>query len=163
MSAWIVSKKHIDAMVTFALDAGPGRSKLRWRMDETDPELTHAKGSAWGPGCHMEFKRAWCELTPESAGRVGAMLWAENYRSVNHRYNEDETEDPYQFERYNGPVKLTPRAMVKLLDCYEYQSCEHPEWEDSEAHRFCLALRRRILSQIVERHAEYESAPWGID
>lgn len=155
MSAWIVSKRHIDALVTAALPF-----KLRWRRDEVNKELTHERGEVWGPGAISEHKRAWSELDLSTAGRTGAMLWNENHLSVNHRYNENETEDPYVFAKY--PRKLTLPAVVKALDCYEYQSCEHPDWEDSEARRFCRALREAILDKLVAGE-EYEAAPWGID
>ena len=157
MSAWIVSKKHIDALITAALPY-----KLRWKMDDTDPELTHQRGEPWGPGAITEHRRKWTELTQDTAGRTGAMLWNENHLSVNHRYNEDETEDPYLFEKYTGPIKLSIPAVVRSLDRYEHQSCEHPEWEHSEALRFCRAFRERLLDELVKGE-KYESAPWGIN
>jgi hypothetical protein len=52
----------------------------------------------------------------------------------------------------------SPAAVFKALDCYEYQSCEHAEWEDSEAKSFCDALRKRAGTKVPG----YEEAPWEV-
>jgi hypothetical protein len=59
--------------------------------------------------------------------------------------------------------------MHKLLGCYDYQACEHPEYDDSLAKLLCDAGMRRIEAQLgktqkeVEATAEWDQAPWGID
>ena len=113
---------------------------------------------------HMAPRRR--ELTPETANQVGAMLAAENRRSVDHRYNETEMEDFYTFTRYPGSCDsvtpgtpgLDPVQVLKAIACYEYQSCEHPEWETSEAHEFCQAVRHAT----IDRLPGYEAAAWEI-
>lgn len=141
MSAWIVSKRHIDYM----LSAGLARDPLRWCVPVGVPV---PEGGA------VE----WRELTRETAGRVGVMLWAENFKSVGHRYGESATETKlYEFERFAGPVE--PVQVLKAVACFEYQSCEHDEWERSEAHAFCEALRHAAINRLPG----YEAAEWGID
>jgi hypothetical protein len=131
MSAFMVDDTHIDALLTAGLLLDP-RAPLRW----------------WIPGVR--------ELTAATADRVGAMLLAENRRSVNHRYREDEIESIYQFHQLAG--RPDPVVVLSAIDCYEYQACEHPEWERSEAWAFCDALRR-----LACRHLPgYEAAPWEI-
>ncbi|HUZ55086.1 MAG TPA: hypothetical protein VMU94_21490 [Streptosporangiaceae bacterium] len=78
-----------------------------------------------------------------TSGGSQAVLLAENRRSVNHRYADDEYQAPYVFTEITG--HLDPIAILKAISCYEYQSCEHPGWEASEARSFCEALRRRII------------------
>ena len=159
MSAFIVDRKHIDALVASGLNRGP-YGPLRW-----------AHGDDRG------------ELTRETADKVGAMLWAENVASVEHRYEhvvaagEDlpgsyqlelvvdgvaPVEVPqwwsdYRFDRTHAP-RLSPVAALKAIDCYEYQSCEHSDWEESEAFAFCDALRRSLIGDLDG----YDAAPWGI-
>lgn len=109
---------------------------------------------------------------------VGQMLWEENYRSVNYRYDENERTPTYAPPE--NTRALHPVAVLKAIDCYEYQSCEHPDWKGSQAHALCLALREAIyrrhpalavpmpsrygLDQTEPaycHHPTYETAPWG--
>jgi len=96
-------------------------------------------------------------LNRETADAVGHMLLAENFRSVNHRYAE--ANEPEGFFAYRRSLQgCNPVVILKAIDCYEYQTCEHPEWEQSEAHAFCQALRKRMISMLPG----YEDAPWGL-
>ena len=135
MSAWIVTKHHLDAMITAAL-FNTASDRFRWFHDGT-----------------------WHELTTANANEVGTMLWAENHRSVNHRYSENDEPQPYRFRHYSGPVNLTPGAVACIVACYDYQTCEHDAWEASSAWAFCRALERKVLRQLPD----YEKCPWGIN
>lgn len=136
MSAFIVSKRHIDLLLTAGLAYGK-QYALRWRVDGM---------------------RDCRELTPETASAVGVMLWAENYKSVNHRYDEKDIESElYEFKPYRA--KVEPVAVLKAVRCFEYQSCEHPEWEESEAFSFCEALKAAAVAVLPG----YEEAAWAID
>lgn len=42
-------------------------------------------------------------------------------------------------------------AVVKALDCYVYQSCEHNGWEDSEARLLVAAARSHFAGRIEDR------------
>jgi hypothetical protein len=133
MSAWIVSKTHIDALV----QAGIEREMVR--TDEAD-----------------EF---------------GRMLWRECLASVAYRYPgdsdgerpgpidfRDSDVDTYVYEPLNGEpgVSLVAKSVVhKAAACYDYQSCEHPEWEDSKA--------RVYVRMLIDMTETSEGAPWGID
>lgn len=128
MSAWIVSKRHIDAIVTAAINAGLSRGK--------------------------------------TADQLGDMLWRENVASVSYRYREARPDVFYRFE----PNALNdPWSLVKQLDCYDYQSCEHPEWEASEARALIENLRAHTMAALgmpltnYQETANWREAPWGID
>lgn len=154
MSAWIVSKAHIDALVSAAgqIDYGAHSSGLSWYHRDQRHEMTYTD--------------------TETASAVGAMLWAENLRSINYRYPDtvsDETNipgpsdfaghasiDAYTFKRTN---RLEPVAILKAIACYEYQTCEHPGWKTSESYAFCDALRHKMIGQL----ARYDEAPWGLE
>lgn len=158
MSAFIVSKRHIDAMVTAGLRVVSGTcGVLRWMEPAPVNEAAYQRGEPWGPAAIEEANKRRRELTDQTAGRVGAMLMAENAASVNHRYDEEDPEEPYVFARYVKPIE--PVAILKAIDCYVYQTCEHPEWESSEAREFCDALRKRMIHQLPG----YDAAPWGIE
>jgi hypothetical protein len=158
VSAFVVPKAHIDALLTAGLwPAWSTYGPLRWfDVEEVDPECFE-EGLPWSsiaPRWSDEHRR---ELTDETAGMVGAMLWAENRRSVNHRYAENDWEDPYIFKALPGEPSAVD--VLKALSGYEYQSCEHPGWAVSEAKRFCEALRGRAIRWLPG----YESSDaWAI-
>ncbi|MEY9840698.1 hypothetical protein [Streptacidiphilus sp. EB103A] len=156
----MVSHLHIHFLVSAGLHL-PGRlhDVLRWQARRFTPEelaASHESGRAWGPDAEANYRKVMRQLTPDSAGRVGAMLLAENARSVNHRYAAEDWEAPYLFESTAPP---RPLAVLKALDYYEYHACEHPQWEESEAAHFCEALRRHAVQALPG----YDAAPWGID
>lgn len=130
MSAYIVSKAHIDTLVS-------ARAVL--------PAYDHCASS----------------IDPDAAG---AMLWRENYKSVGYRYDERHGGQDDTPEYRHATVRLNLRsvptlvALFKALDCYEYQSNEHPGWRESEAFRFCDYLR----SALVRLLPGYRDAPWNI-
>lgn len=144
MSAFEVDATHIDVMVSAALQRIHG-DRLTWYhgLDaETEPgEALPSRGD------YLEnLRKARREVTPENAGMWGALLVAENRRSVNHRYAEDEIEEPYEFTEYTG--HFDPVKMLGAINCYEYQACEHPGWKTSEARAFCEALRDRMIHAL---------------
>ena len=91
---------------------------------------------------------------------IGADLLAENYRSVNARYNESAQTPAYVFQ----PVDLDaiPEWRVvalKSLRCWQYQACETDDFEDTTAYHMAKALMG--LLGVSDKHPAYESAPWG--
>ena len=167
MSAFIVNKTHLDYLITAGLRYAR-HGALSWfaPADEPPEAPTHQRGEPWGPGAVAYAQTRRRELTHDTADQVGAMLAAENRRSVDHRYNEDELEDFYTFTRYPGSGKrgsvgrpgFAPTQVLKAISCYEYQSCEHSGWEESEAHDFCRALRHAAINALPG----YEEAVWEI-
>jgi hypothetical protein len=101
-----------------------------------------------------------------NADEVGQMLLDENVASVQHRYpTVDLTTLPGKVDcEWLVPYKhvLAGRLptlveALKLLDCYEYQSCEHLGWDTSQANLFCRGLR----SVLIHALPGYDEAPWG--
>jgi hypothetical protein len=160
MSAFMVGKAHIDALVTAAL-ATSQEGPLRWftrPLTEEEAVLAHQVGAPWGlegPEIARMLSRS---ATRDEADRIGQLLMRENRLSLNHRYNESEVEDIYAYTRSARPRAIDPVVILKAIDCYEYQSCEHPGWEASEARGFCQALRRRMIRRLPG----YDQAPWEI-
>ena len=140
MSAFVVSKSHINAIIMAGM-------------------AVRYKPLSWYHGDERFV------LTDETADRVGQMLLDECVRSVSYRYDDTgiaslpgrtnaEWLMPFQCHpTCNNP---TPLQALKLIGCYEYQSCEHPEWETSEARSFCEALRTHTICRLPG----YEEALW---
>ena len=147
MSAWIVSKEHIDVLLRAGFVYG-------------------VKG--WGGHVRWESGEGDRELTKESANEVGRMLWRENVRSIESRYPDTAESgdypgpvdfDPYGVEEYvyTAPgFSPTPGETFKALGCFEYQSCETDDWRDSEAFRFCQSLAELVAASLYD-------GPWGWD
>jgi hypothetical protein len=154
MSAFEVSDTHIDVLVSAALQRRHGDTLTWYHGDIAGTRPGEALPSR--EDYLTALKAARREVNSENAETWGATLLAENRRSVNHRYDEDEIEAPYTFTEYAGHIN--PVAILSAISCYEYQACEHPGWKASEAHDFCEALRREMIRQLPG----YGSAPWEI-
>ncbi|MGW4527793.1 hypothetical protein [Amycolatopsis sp. NPDC004378] len=117
------------------------------------------------------------DLGAEGFRELGQKLWQENHTSVNYRYDENTPTPRYQLR--TTEATLDPVVVLKALRCFDYQSCEHPGWTDSDANKLMEALHAAIL----DRHPDlgervngpfgqthryttlpaWDSAPWGID
>lgn len=128
MSAFVVSKAHIDALVSTA---------QAWRTPM--PESHSSRMHSYVTGTEL-----------------GQLLWDQNYASVNYRYSD---ESPA--ELYTPTAKrriLTPVQALKAIQCYNYQSCETPDYEKSEAYRFVEAFK----SEAISRLPGYSDADWEV-
>lgn len=94
-------------------------------------------------------------------------LFRANAISVDYRYKTPGTEPDEAPERtltledYQRIEKYIrdPVAMLKLISCFEYQSCEHPGFESSDGYRWAMHAR----SNMEHALSGYRDAPWTID
>lgn len=128
MSAFIVSDTHINALVRYA-----SRHNVR---------AFHGNPLAM-------FK------VKDNEQATAELLLAENVRSVNYRYRDNEimtiTYDP-------GAPILTAIQAIKAAQCLRYQSCECDDFEESIAFKLIEA----IIADAIPRLDGYESASWAI-
>ena len=94
---------------------------------------------------------------PKTFQEVSEVLHAENVKSLVARY--DDEEDSIVVDNGYVPVVTNIFHLAKLVDSYEYQSCEHDEFEASLAKEICDAVRSGLLSN----HADYEADPLAFD
>ena len=40
----------------------------------------------------------------------------------------------------------------KVLFCYDYQACEHPDWLESDAYNLVRALKDQLLNEFADRY-----------
>jgi hypothetical protein len=152
MSAYVVGRAHIDALVRVALEGPSDRA----------PQYP---GDGWtfdGFYNDEDGEQVRYDVDRLAADDLGRMLWIENVRSVAARYPEDDSDSrpgPADFtdteaETYTYPRgPLSPRHLTAVealvaLSGYEYQACEHPEWEGSAARAFCDALRHAVIRAL---------------
>jgi hypothetical protein len=144
MSANQVSDTHIHALVTAML------------------ELTD-KGGSTRATC-QEFREE-----RERAAYLGNLLTRANIESVNYRYKDSRADvrdsmcsDPADWPPYeyrivpwiSDMVDPTVRLVrvLALLDCYEYQACEPPDWDTSPAAKECDRLRALVCAALRKLH-----------
>lgn len=163
MSAYIVSKAHIDALTDVACNGPSGVT--------VSPMNTWRFSYYLGGACRIHVLRPGLEAHEgeRSADEIGQILVDENVRSVEYRYPRAVNDDgglPGPIAAYYGePYTLTPRRRsltavetLAALSCYEYQACEAPDWEKSEAYKLCDALRRLVIHFLPG----YDAAGWEI-
>jgi hypothetical protein len=114
----------------------------------------------------------------------GQLLLAVNKRSFSYnyegRYDHEVTED-YILGLGTTESPLHPVALLKAVNCYTYQSCEHSGWRDSKTFQTCEQLiaavhaRYPALGVMVPskhgdgltfahyNHPVYDIAPWGFE
>jgi len=145
MSAYIVDKKLIDALLTYGLsqrEFGP----LAWLWPKTQHPNSYQRGEAIPAVSVIVAQETRATLTRESVERVGQVLWDENVLSVNHRYDEQEPTGAYGYQPFMQDV--SPANILGLLDCLTYQSCEHPEWETSEAYTILESIKSAAIHAL---------------
>ena len=98
-----------------------------------------------------------CRYFNGNSQDIGQKLVDENFRSVNYRYTEQV--EPEQFKlMVLLRTKYTPVAIIKACDCYNYQSCETRDWQETEAYAIMTALRERAIDMLPG----YDEADWNI-
>lgn len=154
MSAFIVSEKHIEAMVSAGVSL-----KVRWMAPEEPEASDYQSGEPWGTTATVNAQRRIREATRETANETGRMLLMENARSVAFRYEEAIDADTTLAATFKAHgLQHNIVDLLKAIDCYEYQSCERPQWASSEAHEFCEALRGALIRALPG----YSDAAWEI-
>lgn len=139
MSAFVVNEEHIRYLV----NAGMSRS------------ITKGYGLSWD---YDEMEEGFGPDADEHLNRIGAMLWQENYASVNHRYGESHDGWRLYSHKREPSRHFDPVQVLKAIACYEYQSCEHEGWKVSQARSFCEALRHAAISALPG----YDAASWAV-
>lgn len=147
MSCFILDKTHIDLLVdVFELGPSNGRKCAPWGW----------YSFALTPGPDESY-----------TDNLGRVLWDTNVDSYYHRYEDAHKTDPdahdvartyrHQPRRIApGQPRMTPVQALRAISSYQYQSCEHPEWETSLAKRLTDDLRIALIQTLPG----YDSAPW---
>lgn len=130
MSAFLCSDAHINTLVRYASKHGV---------------------TAWYANPSRKLEVAGNEQ------ETAALLYAENVRSVNYRYQEDSAVFPIVYDHLT-PL-LTPVEIIKACQCLAYQCDESPTWGRSAAKALLEALKSKAITLVPG----YDEAPWGIE
>jgi hypothetical protein len=132
MSAFIVSHKHIDALVSAMLDA-----RMSYWDGHNRVYVTRAPKPS-DVSCSRKTCAQSCTATVAGWGTT--------------------KNRPRIHIALLMPQGLGRRCNIKAVHCLDYQSCETEDWETTLAWRICQAL----LSSTTARLPGYEAAAWEI-
>lgn len=147
MSAYLVTLEHIQ----YLIEAGKHYGMLI-------PDEKADFG-------HIQLKNA----SQEKLEAFGQMLWDENVKSVEGRYPDCKGKelpgewlgvpmDDRRFFRVGSFwTHFDPLQVIAACKCYAYQSCEHKEWEESQAHKYTEGLIGAACSHLPG----YDKTIWG--
>lgn len=136
MSAFVVQPKHIDFLLSYANERG-----LKFHEVELGRII-----------------RTYNASINDDLDALGRVLTAVNVASVNYRYRENEKPPAYNFRHFRMGSLGSPVQVLTACDCYDYQSCELPEYGQT----FALEIINTIRNHAITRLPGYDSALWEV-
>lgn len=150
MSAFLVTKKHIDYVVAAIMEIGVATGSVTEEEDK-----------------HGGFR-----------DRLGQWLVDMNIRAVDYRYSEKNAVPLYR-NTYIGPSKTMAELVLryKAIECLAYQ-CAEGDIPETPLYKQLIAAENTVASMIIPGHPdlqyfdasdiigrmpEYKAAPWHID
>ena len=122
MSAIIVPDYHINALVSWAGDRHGLNSVSYWWNNQ---------------GYRIQSNQQ----------RIASVLYAENVRSVNHRYGESTPEDGFYFNHVNT-CSLKSVDVIKACHGYSYQARETGVYYQTEAYKIIQAIELAAIKAL---------------
>jgi len=132
-----------------------------------------------------------CLEAPIAPDALGQLLWKENHRSVNYRYNEQRRTPRFHHDstrRIREPHRVWPEGtwtyteygtireavrdphlVYKQASCYRYQTCERDDWEQSQAYHIVdklmitLCQATGLTADQMTETPEWEKRPWYVE
>ena len=120
MSAFIVNDYHINALVTYGLQA---------------------KAEYWTGKERVRFSE-------DTAWALASKLYRANVKSVNFRYGDRNRTTGFKYAPVKIS-HLSAADIVKACDCLDYQSCELASWDRSEARKILQAIREEAVRVLA--------------
>lgn len=142
MSAFTLTHKHINALVHAAF------FKKASYCDRDTFYIWH-RGKT-----HMFNRTNKKTLNPDVLGQI---LVNQNFKSVNFRYKDKSPSFKFKYELSHD--QFTNVQLLKACDCYDYQSCETPNYEQS----LVAKIIDKIRSQLICSLNGYADSEWTIE
>ena len=124
MSAWMTSEKHVNTLATYAYVEGltldPATLAKRLTLENVRSLLARYEGR------YADMFEGWEDRTykPVNLARVKREA-CEAYRAKLEGLRSAPTTSKTDLATF----------VLKQAACFDYQACEHPGWQDSEAER----------------------------
>ena len=144
MSAFVCGNKTISLIAKAFETYG-----VNYRAENYDPSASYIGG---------------CSAFIDSSKLVkaiGQSLLDQNYRSVNFRYDEETKTPEFKYTDIGDEI-LNLGSIIGCIDCYNYQACETPEYEQTDLYYSLERLKDEVYKNGLRRLG-YTDLPWGID
>lgn len=158
MSAWIVSKQHIDVLTKALFDYG---------LIGDEPPTVVGK-MLWDENLESIHYR-YPDTEESHRSYPGPLTFRGPTTVARYRYRDRGDRVRTQvWNREKGgyaqhTVKLTPTVLLKAAECYDYQTCEHPEYANSRTRALIQALCEKLTADGARSDGpEASAAPWGL-
>jgi len=159
MSAYLTSNDTLSALVSYwahRCGGDRGRSDLVRAIALAGVDRQTITGAQYNAATAKAESLVTANGGPERCAFL--LLLSENQASLAARYPEDTAyRDATGYAYRRLPIVthwVSGRAtghLVGLVRGYEYQSCEHNDWERSPAWRICQSIRAFLLSDLERR------------
>ncbi len=91
---------------------------------------------------------------------IAKILYKENVKSVNYRYN---TRSRLPNLENHTPIQVNNTELIKLIQCLDYQSCEHKDYTKSKAKKMIDELLIAVYYAIlIKNNKDYDAAKWTV-
>ena len=84
------------------------------------------------------------------AAIIGLILHKENVRSYNYRYGTHLPTTDFTFDYAVQEKPFHESVIISAANCLDYQSCERPDWEKSEAKAIVTAIKAMASNAFSE-------------
>lgn len=88
--------------------------------------------------------------------KMGQALLDYNIKAVDFRYDETSTSWDFRFEN----VEINEGIVTGCIDCYCYQACEIPDFEETDLYKSLQRLKDCILERLIKKQGQ--QIEWGI-
>jgi|TARA_R100000789_G_scaffold100171_1_gene109042 hypothetical protein len=137
MSAFMVSDKHINTLLTWTNANYQGRIYTQ--------------------------KKDFDSSNANDLQLMANVLKGENIRSLEARYGNNTAEEMADFEKdilfnFTNGREFKPVEIIKLCNCYDYQSCESDDYDTTTANKIIKSIRACAVSMLPG----YDQAKWDI-
>ena len=107
---------------------------------------------------HLEGKGR-LNMGDEGTGKLlFDILRAENWKSVNARYKQNDPVIKGTLKRLSAFADFTLAQIIKACNCFEYQTSETAGWENSDAYK----IIQYIKDDAMRTMPGYEAAEWEL-
>lgn len=179
MSAYLVDPETVDYILAWAQRyRGRNDAGLAYRdvhVPANAPDLASYRAAQspcltdhFGPWPHSTWRMG------TDLDQTGQLLFDQNIRSIEERYPDtvDRPENApgpcdqsrirhYTYQNPNRLLELRPTWVVRVCECWRYQSCETDDHRDTAAWALVDAIREDAIRALVDTASP--DAPWGID
>ena len=92
--------------------------------------------------------------------KVGQLLLGINYKAVNAHYGEEMPVRTFKVKEKADGKPFTLGEQYGCIRCYDFQTCELPEYDDSLVAGILEAVKEELVQKMIEKLGERYS--WGL-